>query len=131
MFKQFLKNWDDAFHDELGGNQKRLSDGGKSPSLVSSLNTLDDINMLSKIRKGSESQSYMEIENDFQDQKTQTNTLMSSLAQFSHLKRRNTFTRRLGKDWKMQSQIEKTKTHTTKFLTFKCFVMTKYNSQNV
>ena len=133
MFKQFLKNWDDIFHEELEENQKRLSKRGKlSSSGVSLKNTLDDIILLRKIRNGSKSQSYMEINNDFQDKKTQINTLKSSASQS------NTFTRRLGKNWKRKSQIETKdkdkpipKKNTTKFPTFKSFLMTRYNSQNV
>ena len=139
MFKQFLKNWDDTFQEELVENQKRLSKRGKlSSSGLSLKNTLDDITLLRKIRNGSKSQSYMEINNNFQDNKTQINTLKSSVSQITFIRQSDTFTRRLGKNWKRKSQIETIdkdkpipKTNATKFLTFKSFLMTRYNSQNV
>ena len=140
MFKQFLKNWDDTFQEELVENQKRLSKRGKlSSSGLSLKNTLDDITLLRKIRNGSKSQSYMEINNNFQDNKTQINTLKSSVSQITFIRQSDTFTRRLGKNWKRKSQIETKdkdkkpipKTNATKFLTFKSFLMTRYNSQNV
>ena len=139
MFKQFLKNWDDTFHEELVENQKRLSKRGKlSSSGLSLKNTLDDITLLRKIRNGSKSQSYMEINNNFQDNKTQINTLKSSVSQITFIRQSDTFTRRLGKNWKRKSQIETkdkdkpiSKTNAAKFPTFKSFLMTRYNSQNV
>lgn len=136
MFKQFLKNWDDTFHEVLEENQNIRFSRGKSSTSGSSLITLDDINMLRKIKNGSKSQSYMEINNDFQEHETQIDTLKSSVDQFTFVRQSNTFTRRLGKNWKMQSQIgtkdkPKPKTNTAKFPTFKCFLMNRYNSQNV
>ena len=126
MFKQFLKNWDDTFHEDLKENQKRLSS-------CSSLITWDDISLLKEIRNDSRSQSYMEIENNVQDLKTQINTLTSSVNPFTLLRRKKTFKQRsiLGKDWKMQSHVATPTTRNRKFLTCKNFIMTKYNIQNV
>ena len=126
MFKQFLKNWDDTFHEDLKENKKRFSS-------CSSLITWDNISLLREIRNDSRSQSYMEMENNVQDLKTQINTLTSSVNPFTLLRRKKTFKQRsiLGKDWKMQSYVETPKTRTKRFLTFNNFIMTKYNIQNV
>ena len=125
MFKQFLKNWDDTFHEDLKGNQKRLSS-------CSSLITWDDYTLF-EIKKDSRNQSYMEIENDVQDLKTQINTLTSSINPFTLLRRKKTFKHRsiTGKDWKMPSQIATPKTSSRRFSTRRCFIMKKYNIQNV
>ena len=59
MFKQFLKNWDDTFHEDLKGNQKRLSS-------CSSLITWDDYTLF-EIKEDSRNQSYMEIQKCHED----------------------------------------------------------------
>ena len=125
MFKQFLKNWDDTFHEDLRGNQKRLSS-------CSSLITWNDDTLLREMKKDSRNQSCIEMENDIQDLKTQINTLTSSMNPFTLLRRKKTFKHIIvGKDWKMQSQIATPTTSTRRFSTRRSFIMKKYNIQNV
>ena len=133
MFKQFLKNWDEIFHGELGNIHDIDHYERQSSSSNTSLMSLEDITMLRKTRRepSHRSQSYIDIENDFLDLKTEINTLRSSLNPFTYLRRKKTFRHRIGKDWKMQSQLERPKTSTKKFVAFKYLVMTKFNAQNV